>query len=313
MLTWATAHQIANMAAAKAHAALSVDLSESQVDVVGAVHTSGVQLMWQPIPRIFGAYVNEPNSRPGILINSALPHGARRYTAAHELGHHVLGHTTTVDDGSTIDTVLREELDAIPGAGRRRAWPEQEKLAEAFAAWFLMPRRVTGNALSALGLTRPRSDLDVYRLSLLLGTSYRTTVRHLPNLKLAHGSNSAAWSKSSPARLKAQLDFGYSQPESRSGDVWLLEPSFDGLKIELRPGDRVGLPHAAPPGAVIPSWLRAVEPTAKVGTATCRALFEARPVQGSAFPASAVLNFEGWAVNVVLAEAPRGLDPRGSA
>ena len=57
MLTWATAHQIANMAAAKAHAALSVDLSESQVDVVGAVHTSGVQLMWQPIPRIFGAYV----------------------------------------------------------------------------------------------------------------------------------------------------------------------------------------------------------------------------------------------------------------
>lgn len=80
MLTWATAHQIANMAAAKAHAALSVDLSESQVDVVGAVHTSGVQLMWQPIPRIFGAYVNEPNSRPGILINSALPHGARRYT-----------------------------------------------------------------------------------------------------------------------------------------------------------------------------------------------------------------------------------------
>ena len=41
MLTWATAHQIANMAAAKAHAALSVDLSESQVDVVGAVHTSG--------------------------------------------------------------------------------------------------------------------------------------------------------------------------------------------------------------------------------------------------------------------------------
>ena len=37
----------------------------------------------------------------------------------------------------------REELDAIPGAGRRRAWPEQEKLAEAFAAWFLMPRRIS--------------------------------------------------------------------------------------------------------------------------------------------------------------------------
>ena len=36
MLTWATAHQIANMAAAKAHAALSVDLSESQVAHVTA-------------------------------------------------------------------------------------------------------------------------------------------------------------------------------------------------------------------------------------------------------------------------------------
>lgn len=313
MLTWLAAHQIANMAAAKAHSALAVNLSKSQVNVVDAIRTSGAELMWQPIPRIFGAYVNEANSRPGILVNSALPHGARRYTAAHELGHHVLGHTTTVDDGSTIDTVLREELDAIPGAGRRRTWPDQEKLAEAFAAWFLMPRRVTENALSVLGISRPRSDLDVYRLSLLLGTSYRTTVRHLPNLKLAHGSNAASWARTSPARLKAQLDAGYPPPASRTGDVWLLEPSLNALQIHLQAGDRVGFRRAFPPRTAIPDWLQPVEPVAIGGVRPCVAMFEAEPSDLSAFPTSAVLDCEGWGVTLHLLEAPRGLDPRGPA
>jgi len=313
MLTWLAAHQVANMAAAKAHAALAVNLSEVQVNVVDAIRASGAQLMWQPIPRIFGAYVNEVDSRPGILINSALPHAARRYTAAHELGHHVLSHTTTVDDGSTIDTVLREELYAMPGAARRRAWPDQEKLAEAFAAWFLMPRRVVGSALSVLGLSRPRSDLDVYRLSLLLGTSYRTTVRHLPNIKLAHGSNSASWARTGPARLKAQLDAGFSPPASRSTDVWLLEPSFNGLQIQLQSGDRVAFRSVLPSGTAIPDWLRPVEPATGVGVGPGRAMFEVGPSQLSAFPASAVLDCESWAVTLQLAEAPRGLDPRGPA
>lgn len=311
MVTWQVAHQVANMAAAKAHAALCVGLDRCQVDVVSAIGRTDVQIMWQQMPRIFGAYLNEAGSQPGILVNNGLPRGARRYTAAHELGHHFLQHTTSVDDGSTIDIVAREEFDAIPVAGRRRAWPDQEKFAEAFAAWFLMPRRVVTNALKVLAITRPRSPLDVYRLSLLLGTSYRSTVRHLPNLKLAYPSNAAAWAKTSPAQLKAGLDRGLPAPTTRRPDVWLLEPSFAGLTLDLQAGDRLVLAGIRANQISPPPWL------VEIGVATLNegvvgVAYEASP-SSIVTPGEAAVHapYVGpWSVRLTLVETPLGLDPR---
>lgn len=308
MVTWQAAHQIAHMAAAQTHARLGAELSGVSVDVTAAIREAGVALMWQPMPTMFGAYLNEDGGRPGILINSGLPRGARRYTAAHELGHHALGHVTTVDDGSTIDTVLREEVDAIPIRRRRRDWPDQEKYAEAFASWFLMPRQVVRNALSRLGLERPRTDLDVYRLSLLLGTSYRTTVRHLANLKLAHQSNLSAWSRTAPSRIKAMLDADFNPPPSRVPDVWLIEATFDGLAIDLQPGDRVVV-DAQTHGLSAPEWLRPIEPAAMSGGL---AMFEADflPESPEGTVLSGKLGTRAWTVGVTVARRPRGLDPR---
>lgn len=214
-MTWLQAHRIAGIAVQRAHAQLGVDVRGVSVDVIAALGAADVMILWRALPQLFGAYVNEIGSVPGVLLHNGLPRAARRQTAAHELGHHWMKHSTSADDGSTIDTVAAEEYDEIPPPNRRRAWPDQEKLAEAFASWFLMPRRVVMNALDVLNLDKPRNAVDVYRLSLLLGTSYRTTARHMANLRLASPAQVAAWSKVAPGRIKADLDAGLAAPESR--------------------------------------------------------------------------------------------------
>lgn len=312
MVTWEEAHRIAHMAAAKAHAHLGVDVAGTQVDVVGAIGTAGVTLMWRLMPAIFGAYLNEIDAAPGILVNNGLPHGARRYTAAHELGHHWLAHTTSVDDGSTIDTVAREEFDAIPPANRQRPWPDQEKVAEAFAAWFLMPRRTVAAALAVLDLTRPRNPLDVYRLSLLLGTSYRSTVRHLPNLKLAHHQTATIWANVAPGQLKAKIDNGTSTPESRRPDVWMLGPGFSATTVALQPGDRVVLPGVRPGQAQVPDWLTAVG-IARADGQLPGIAYEHAPTALTPDPDQITVTPQSgspWAVTVTSFGPQRGLDPR---
>lgn len=316
LLSWQDAHRIANLAAAQAHGRLGVDLSGSRVNVLGAIKHAGIDLMWRPMPRLFGAYINEVGSDRGILLNSGLPRGARRHTAAHELGHAWLEHSTSVDDGSTIDTVLGEEVAALAPASHRRAWPDQEKTAEAFAAWFLMPRRVVLSALSVLGLTRPKSPADVYRLSLLMGTSYRSTLRQLPNLKLASRASCAAWANVAPGSIKGQLDAGAPRPFTRRPEVWVLGPLFDARVVDLEPGDRLVVGHDRSSIVVAPDWVGRIAQTAtSTGSTSTKSYFEVGNIEHGATGSLSCLENGAaiWRVQLEAAPAPLGLDPRRSS
>lgn len=227
MSTWTEAHRLANLAAAQAHGDLGIDPAIFPVDVYGAIGDADVMLIWRPLPRLFGMYLDEPGSRPGVILNSELDPAAQRQTAAHELGHHVLGH------GTRADVDLESLLE------RRSGWPDVEKAAEAFASWFLMPRRAIAAAMEHLDLDRLDQPMDVYRLSLLLGTSYRTTVRHLPNLRLATQEQTRSWISFPPSRIKTALDPATEAPDSRSHDVWIVNRATAGLTLTVRVGDRV--------------------------------------------------------------------------
>lgn len=227
MSTWAQAHRIANLAAAQAHGDFGIDTNRFPVDVYRAIDDASVVLMRRPLPRLFGMYFDEPDSRPGILLNNQLDHGSQRHTAAHELGHHVLGHGT------------RADLDLDPLTDRRAGWTEVEKTAEAFASWFLMPRRAVLAALSQLGRERVEEPADVYLLSLLLGTPYRATVRHLPNLRLASRERAQGWFTVPPNRIKAGLDPAVDVPPSREPNVWVINQGFIDTTITMYTGDRL--------------------------------------------------------------------------
>lgn len=304
-MTWQVAHRIANISAAQAAAALGVDLNATAVDVDRAIGMAGVALVWRAMPTVFGAYINEPTARPGILINNGLPLGARRQTAAHELGHHWSHHTTSVDDDSTIDTTEHLRADELPKRGRRRRWTDQEKVAEAFGSWFLMPRKIVLNALNVLGLSRPQTALDAYRLSLLLGTSYRTTVQHLPNLRLTHPRTAAAWGAVSPAELKARIDGGWSAPASRRPNVWQIDDRFDGASIVVEPGDRIVVQGTTEHDPITPPWL------ARLGRRQDRHAFVVSPTAEVNEGVIEIASDAGVCATVVLnTPQPLGVDQR---
>lgn len=100
-----------------------------RVDVFDTISRLGVPLMFTRLDGLLGAYYREPT--PGILVTTQRPLSQQRFTAAHELGHHHLGHTPSLDDESILRRALFEAH-----AGDNF----QEVEAEAFAAAFLLPR-----------------------------------------------------------------------------------------------------------------------------------------------------------------------------
>ena len=226
MTSWAAAHRTAHIRVVQVHADLGVDRSE-RVDVFGAIRRAGILISVQPMPRLFGAYLAQPDAPIGILVNAGLDETAQRHTAAHELGHHFFRHATTVD--GDLDQVL----------SRNRQWPTPELMAEAFAAWFLMPRRAVQRAMEQLEITRVHNPLEVYRIALLLGTSYRGTVRHLYNLRLASSAQAKAWTAVPVGKVKDQLDNQPVRRGVRRSNVWLLDQRFNGHCIQAERGDRL--------------------------------------------------------------------------
>lgn len=229
-MSWQLAHRVAHIAASQAHAALGVDPAVFPVQMAPAIDRAGLELMWQPMPNLFGAYLDVPGGVAGILVNNRMTRATRRQTAAHELGHHRLGHGEHLGD-CTVDP------QAGPASIRRgRGWSADEKAAEAFAAWFLMPRKAVLQALACQRLVRPTGPADSYRLSLLLGTSYRATVRHLPSLKLASAADAAAWGRIAPATLKRRLVAG-AVTSTQDLDVWEVDHLADATTLYASPSD----------------------------------------------------------------------------
>ncbi|MCV7211156.1 ImmA/IrrE family metallo-endopeptidase [Mycolicibacterium canariasense] len=194
-------------------------------------------LMYQPLPTLFGVYLHGATTGPGIMVNNALTRAVRRHTAAHELGHHRFGHQSSIESGADA-----ENPSASLRATRRGGWSDEEKVAEAFASWFLMPRRAVVAVCSEMGMTAPRAPAQVYQLALRLGTTFAATVRHLGVLKLISQAQARSWAAVSPAVLKRQLA-GDGITSTRGLDVWDLTvaPAYTSASV-ASPGDIMMLP-----------------------------------------------------------------------
>jgi Zn-dependent peptidase ImmA (M78 family) len=226
--TWVEANTSAAVRAAELHADLDIDLS-LPVDVFRAVEELGLILAFAPLGDVSGVYLPGSPSA-GIMLHEGHPRTRQRYTAAHELGHHVFDHAA--------------EVDLAPEQGLERAdgerWPDHEKEAEAFAAWFLMPRRLLKSGLRHMGIERPTDAYDVYALSLWLGTSYTATARQLAVTKLVDRIAADEWAKIPPRNLKQALA-GEMAPDDLRNDVWWLDRRNHMQPVDARPGDRIVL------------------------------------------------------------------------
>jgi Zn-dependent peptidase ImmA (M78 family) len=128
-----------------------------------------------------------------ILVSSLRPLGRRAFTCAHELGHHWFGH------GSTIDQLQEDERDD--------ASKPDEVLANAFAAFFLMPTVVVRTAFAARGwpMTAP-TPVQLFTIACELGVGYATLLNHLSyTLREINASTRAELKKWTPQRIRKQL------------------------------------------------------------------------------------------------------------
>ncbi|MEV5721462.1 ImmA/IrrE family metallo-endopeptidase [Amycolatopsis mediterranei] len=221
--TWRQAHRVAQLAAV--HARADFDLPrDTYVDVLEAIRRADIPLMLQDMPGHFGTYISPATHGPGILINSRLAMPTLRHTAAHELGHHQLRH----GDANDLNLDLWESQ--APGA-----WTGTEMSAEAFAAWFLMPRPAVLRYLRLLGTDKPRSAHVAYRLATLLGASFRGVCRHLVNLELLAPATAATWVRAGRARVRSALAGPYAHVAD--GEVHVLDTDVRDITVHVAAND----------------------------------------------------------------------------
>ncbi len=137
-------------------------------DIFHLLEDLGVHVVRRPMGATFdGAYAALPSSDEGIaLINTDTTLGRQRFTAAHELGHHLLDRARV----AFVDQdVWADDLSA----------PERQ--ANAFAAALLMPPRGLRARLGASADLRLSGD-SVVELMYHFGVSFEAMLRQLRSL-----------------------------------------------------------------------------------------------------------------------------------
>lgn len=237
---WNEAHRVAMIAAAEAQEDLALNTFQ-RIEVFDAMSAANLKVIFRKLEGCAALYLPASlGGRPGAILNASHPLALQRYSGAHEFGHHVFDHGGRVDR-DTEPRRARGELSV------------EEKLAEAFAAWFLMPPEAVEPALDRLGRKQPQSPLDAYALALRLGTSFRAMCVHLASLKLLGSAAATSWSETPLKSIKQQLTAN-SPPGGWRSDVWLLSGADADSQLVPRCGDRLLLDLAGwdvetlPPG-----------------------------------------------------------------
>jgi Zn-dependent peptidase ImmA (M78 family) len=234
MLTWAEAHRLAISLSTRV-LTRNPHETDKLIAVAEVAEAAGIVVRYAPLPSLAGVYVaGKGNAPPGIMVNTRLPWAKQRYTLAHEVGHHFFAHGSQAD----VDTDW-----LITGAGGPSS-SDFEKLAEAFAAWLLMPRRHVDSAIGRLGHHGHFSPSDVYRLSLLLGASYRATCVHLSTLGRLNWTAVDGLLKVQPKATKKAL-IGTRPVAVGTGDVHIVRPALN-RHHDVRSGDVLVFDCGAP-------------------------------------------------------------------
>ena len=239
-----TARREGSLAAQRARRRLGLS-GVRRVDVFDVIDAQGVWLMFQPLQALYGFY-RRLGDTAGIVVHSGHPLSLQRYTAAHELAHHLLGHAYSLDEAGDVGGAPESEASDLDAGGlAARAAdsvgdPLQEAAAQAFAATFLMPIQMINHALVDRGHDRDHPNLtttDVYGLSLEFGASYEAMLTQLAVLEKITWPE-AKTLRLPPIQIKTMLAGGRRPADARA-DLWLVHDRDRGRSFPLRVGDEV--------------------------------------------------------------------------
>jgi Zn-dependent peptidase ImmA (M78 family) len=134
------------------------------VCIYGVCETFGVTVRFNYI-NMEGMY--QRGAQPRIHLSARRPLPRRAFNCAHELGHHVFHHGTSIDE-------LREDAKAKP-------WEDpKEFLADTFAGFMMMPTIGLRRAFKARGWTpTTATPAQMFAIACEFGVGYNTLLTHL--------------------------------------------------------------------------------------------------------------------------------------
>jgi Zn-dependent peptidase ImmA (M78 family) len=204
---------------------------DGAIDVLGAVQRLGLFVMFRPLDGLLGAYV-PTRALSGMLVTTKRDLHVQRFTAAHELGHHLLEHKSL-----SLDTVV-----GFVGRGEASKYDPQEIEADAFAAEFLLPKWLIAAHLRRQKWGRQHLNQPdfVYQLSLRLGVSYSATCWALLSQNFLDRIAVKRLLDVEPkiAKQRALPDI---KPEDWHRDVWVVSEKDRGAHILGSPDDLIVL------------------------------------------------------------------------
>ena len=233
MADYASSIRRAALEAGRLHRDLAIQSrvvrGSGRINVYDTIARLNVPLLFTKLDGLLGVYKREPT--PGVLITTQRPQNQQRFTAAHELGHHYLGHNPSLDD----ESILRR----APFQARTGDDP-QEVEAEAFAAVFLLPRWLLDWHCDRQNWTDADllDPIKVYQLALRVGTSFKATVWTLHRYDVFDRATANAMAKLELKDVKKAILRGY-KPVDFKRDVWLLTDRDADMSLEGGPGDLV--------------------------------------------------------------------------
>lgn len=147
----------------------------------------GLDVRFVQIPSFEGMYLSDENL---ILISAERPEGRKRFTCAHEIGHHVLGHGTSID----------EIVESGPNS-------QIETEADFFAGMLMMPSSAVVKTARSAGFDLSKLiPIEAYCLSKYFGLSYAGFLAQLCfSLKLIDRRTHDGLKKVSLKEIKSQI------------------------------------------------------------------------------------------------------------
>jgi Zn-dependent peptidase ImmA (M78 family) len=202
---------------------------EGRIDVFGMLVDRDIPVMFRPLRNLLGVYLDDPGQ--GVMVTTQRPLPVQRFTAAHELGHAVLGHETSLDEEEVLTRALFSTT---------TAYDPREVQANAFATELLTPAWLIALHMNRQGWKRSGlSDPQVaYQLALRMGSSYAATCYALNDAASLGKAACDRLLKVKPKEIKQSLVKAY-EPENWRGDVWLVTERDSGMVLEGSRADLV--------------------------------------------------------------------------
>lgn len=194
----------------------------SPFDLAGG---EGIEVLFQELRGVEGLYLRR--GHPLILVSALRPPGRQVYTCAHEIGHHLAGHGTSID--------------AIADNAGRRQLADEEFLVEVFAGYLLMPRRGVEQAFRKRAVGPDACSPEViYTIATAFGVGYSALVHHIFwSLGLIDESRFRSLLKVTPKDVKSRL---VGRPFT--GGLVLVDDHWPERPVDLRVDDLILTSHA---------------------------------------------------------------------